>query len=254
MLKKLFSFSVAFKKTVIFKFLTRRTPCQWQSAKKACYIEIASIKSDGILLVWRKKARDWLRAYLRRKRETFSPYTNPFWRHREGSRILIKVISSEKMIFLLQKSRTNKHYSPHLFFNKCSPIPESKIRLFSVNLHWRLWRSFWSLACLQINFASSRWDVLPTFTLLQWHVLIVSLKSRKNILMNGKQDLLNEKIIVGETEPKRLLLTDFISFRYLRERCQSWAILDRQESFLDQMIWMLEKLNFLFNLENDNVF
>ena len=103
-----------------------------------------------------------------------------------------------------------------LLSNKCWPIAESKIG------------AFWGLTWFLINFgtcwrihSSSRWDVLPTYTLLQWHeylyTILLRLWASKTFFWKEDSVFFKEKIILADADPKLLLTVDFVCFSYLRE-------------------------------------
>ena len=52
------------------------------------------MKLTAFLISWRKRARDWSRTHLRRKREGFNTWTNSFWQERESLRDFMKVTLS----------------------------------------------------------------------------------------------------------------------------------------------------------------
>ena len=72
-------FLAVFKKTVslilLVNFCQKRfflSLAMMNCKKNVVYIGLEDIESKGVF-DWRKRARDWLRAHLRRKRESFRP-------------------------------------------------------------------------------------------------------------------------------------------------------------------------------------
>ena len=74
--------------------------------------------------------------------------------------------------------------------------------------------------CCRI-YSSSRWEVIPTYSLSQWHkylytILLCSGAGKTSSLKKGSI-FFQEEMILADIDPKQLLTADFVCFSYLRE-------------------------------------